>query len=199
MTDELGERIREHIINIAQKVPRVSSARFIVNVEANPMYAASSVEKYLREHRLGMPNSLVMREDVRSRETATGIPEITAGTRTTNKNKIEMVHVVSQYLRNGRIRFYSDFVVSDATLAVLSKEFPHPRVTICREFKTLLRVVTYKKKNSTDELYSRPTIRYRAEKGEDRNDFFMALAINTLQHRIFMRSDKYTQYHVHRY
>jgi hypothetical protein len=170
-------------------VPRVASALFVVNVEANMAYVAPSVEKYLRANPSGLPQTTFMMEDVRQRKRVGAIPEITAGTRTTHENKLEMVEKFSRLLRDDHIRFYNNFVVLPDT--VINKEFPHPREAICREIKTLVREVKYKNKSSGDDAYTRPTIRYRPEKGENYNDFFMSIAINTLQREIFLRSDRY--------
>lgn len=196
--DELGSYIGAHMKAVATRIPAASNALFVVNVEANLAYTAPSIERYLKEHPEDIPQHKFMMEDKRRRTAATGAgggaggsdaAVITAGTRTTGQNKPAMIEAVSRLLRNENIHFYKDFVVAD--MDQIPSDAGHPRDTICKELKGMVRHVVYRKTGTAGGDDKRPVVKYIGGKGEDRNDFVMALAINTLQHKLFMTGPNY--------
>lgn len=196
ITEQLADFVVAHCEAVRTQVPGCAEAVFVINVEANLAMVASSVEHHLKQPRvaLRLPKYVVMREDKRSaRAMPNGEAEVTAGTRTTGRNKPEMVEALSRLLRHNALLFHKDFVVALPDQLALGAS--HPRDTLVSEVGGFMREVRYPPKTSNNAGYARPTIRYRGKNGNNRDDFVMALLINTLQTAIFFASPAYAAYH----
>ena len=195
LSDELGRFILKHIVAIQRTVACCAASIFVVNVEANLVFGAPAIYQYIRQNPPGITNAIVlMQEDSRTHHnTMGGEGVITAGTRTTPQNKPAMIEGLGRILRAERLFFHQQMV------SVLMEYLPEhhkvkPIVTLIKELGTFMREVSYPK-SSKDQAYVRPVIRYRGEKGVDRDDGVMALAIGVFQMSIFFGSSAYGEWH----
>jgi hypothetical protein len=106
--------IIDHILKLQDAIPELRQTLFVINVEANLAYAAPSAKHDLGIKVEGRFKYLVIEDDKRPegnsvRMNPTRAIVVTAGTRTNNPNKLEMVHAMSTLLNQGRIHFHRRF------------------------------------------------------------------------------------------
>lgn len=155
----------------------------VVVVESNMAGVATSVLHHMRER--GVPNSIMMREDRVALEGA----ELRPGSRTTHKNKLIMIDMLSKYLKSRRILVHKNFVVSQPEMSM----YPNMQKQMIEELRGFTRVT----KVDARDVTKRPTFFYTGKLNGGRDDFVMSLAINIYHHSIFMTDDKYAMYRGH--
>jgi hypothetical protein len=106
--------IIDHITKLQDTIPQLRGTLFVINVEANLAYASPSAKHDLDVKVGGRFKYVVIEDDKRPegnsvRMNPTRAIVVTAGTRTNNANKLEMVHAMSTLLNQGRIHFHRHF------------------------------------------------------------------------------------------
>lgn len=114
ITDQFSDLIIDHILKLREAIPELRGTLFVINVEANLAYAAPSAKHDLDVKVEGRFKYVVIEDDKRPvgnsvRMNTSRAIVVTAGTRTTNPAKLEMVHAMSTLLNQGRIHFHRRF------------------------------------------------------------------------------------------
>lgn len=184
--DDLSEAVIGHILACQDAIPQMRETLFIVNCEANMAYAASSIEAYLARHVDGRFRYYVLRDDRRARGSTAARNSfraivVTAGTRTTNENKVEMVHATTTLLNQDRLHFHRRFVSTFAS-EPLAGDSDDLREVIARQMRGFRR--RYLPPKRGDAMLRYAQIRYE---GVEEDDFVMA---TMLTHYTMRRCDE---------
>jgi hypothetical protein len=160
-TQELGAMLMAHLREVRRRVPTVSGATFVINVESNLAFVAVSLDEYVRTHRADFPPRVhVLRADLRRTRTQAfadgGITDVepvyTSGSRTTARVKKEQVNALQTLLRGGLVYFAKQFADrtpgSDARGQILSELAAYQRILLFPKLRNGHML------NSVREMYS---------------------------------------------
>jgi hypothetical protein len=159
-------------------------AQIVVIPESNIPVIPQDILNEIRK--IGIENCLFMNEsDSLSGGLRKNVASDLPGSRTTRLNKPIMVEKTKIMLREGRIIFYDNFVVSHPDL------FPQR----CIKDEIITHLKNFRKNlifsNSSTKGYEGAIIAYSGKKNGSNDDFVMALMINILMFLEFIRSNTY--------
>lgn len=187
--DELGQRLTNHIVQLVGRVPTLRGATFVLNVESNMGYVADSLADYVRRHAKNLPRIYVLRQDLRRRYHSSGGAtdvemEYRAGTRTTQRNKKEMVGVFLSLLRGGLVRFSRQLFATGG--ADKAQQYRDELIRELRNFKRERRPVTVRGRQTSimREFFTGKT------SGTKTDDWTMSTLICTYTFDMVERSNK---------
>lgn len=174
ITDQFSDLIIDHIMQLRATIPELQDTLFVINVEANMAYAAPSAKHDLGRKVDGRFKYLVLDDDKRPEGNSVRMNPsraivVTAGTRTTNANKLEMVYAMSTLLNQGRIRFHRKFKVTSEDYDAPSA-FADLRAVIERQLRSFRRRHLPLPRGQEAVKYRR--MQYE---GAEDDDFLMAL------------------------
>lgn len=116
----LADLMQEHLREVRTRVPTVAHATFVLNVESNLAYVAESLDAQFKkpERRARLPRMEVIHADPRRAAAGGGgatdlARAFTAGTRTTERNKKEMVSVFRSLLQGALVAFARQYWTPD--------------------------------------------------------------------------------------
>lgn len=174
-----AELVCSHIEEV-RRLPGFSHAMAVVVVESNMAGVSTSVLRHMREKNVA--NAIMMRED----RVALEGDELRPGSRTTKKNKIAMIEMLRDYMKEGRIMVHGNFVVSQPEYSM----YPNMQAQMIKELQGFTRIT----KVNPRDVSQRPSFYYTGKLSGGRDDFVMSLAINIYHHGVFMTDDKYSVY-----
>jgi hypothetical protein len=191
--DEVCAALAEHLVRLVATVDTLRGATFVINVESNLAYFAESVETYLRQRARLLPRFHVLRNDLRRTHSAAaaaggGATDVdavyTAGTRTTQRNKKQMVLAFDALLRGGFVRFARELFAHPGG-ADAAKRY---RAEIVKELGAFKRELVFPKPRGQRVPTARET--YSGKYGRNRDDWVMAVLIASFTFDVIYRSDR---------
>jgi hypothetical protein len=193
ITGELGGLVEQHLRALIDRIETVRGALFVVTVESNMGYVAGSLEEYFRKTPTGL-RVHVLREDPRKARSGAVLgggavdlePVFTAGRRTTNALKRQMVDVMRTLLR-GELVFFARHVVS-AHLDKRPLGAALPREELIGQMLEFKRELTFPaNRNRTTRPRAREVFSGKYG-GSKRDDWVMALLIVSLTVELWQRT-----------
>ena len=176
MTDELAEKIVEHIESIRAASWQFENATFVINCEANTAYASPSVDAYFRKHAMDFDFDVVTfrTQPGNNRSSRRQNPDraitVRPGLWTSNETKAEQVVILTRLLRRQRIRFHANFTSSPRDPREIPKGYEDVRGAIQRQLSQFTRT-TYPPK-AGDEMRKYGKVTYE---GKEQDDFVLSL------------------------
>ncbi len=176
MTSEFVEGVIGHINAVRSSIVGLRDTTFIINCEANMAYAAPTLSHDLQA-RTDLPfKFFVLRRDLRAKgNTLTNDNRaivITAGSRLDNARKAEMVHVMTNLLNHGRVRFHSKFV--STFLHEPPDAYLDLRAVIARQFRAFRRRYKPPPKGKELEKYAKTSY-----ESAEKDDFVIATMMSS--------------------
>lgn len=184
IVDQMSDHVINHILKLQEALDlRDSGTLFVINCEANMPYAAPTLEVHLREKVAGRFNYVALQDDRRSAQTTLRAGSrsndmraivVTAGTRTDNASKVQMVHTLTHLLKTGHARFHRRFttIAPDDDLGPVPTGFEDLRSVIERQLRQFRRRHLPPAKGEETVRYSK--VRYE---GAEDDDVLMALML----------------------
>jgi hypothetical protein len=189
--DELGDMLRTHLMQLVGHVTTLRGATFVLNVESNMGYVADSLDTYMRNHAAHLPRLFVLRQDRRRKRQEGGAGggatdvevQYTAGTRTTQRNKKEMVDVFNSMLRGGLVHFGQPLLALGG--ADMAQRWRTELVSELRTFKREMRASPARGQTTAPvrEIFS-------GKYGRNRDDWVMATLIASMTLDMIRRSQR---------
>lgn len=193
VVETLAATLVQHISQLTHTFRTLQGATFVINVESNLAYVAESIEHYMQRQRALLPTVHVLRNDLRRQRGGGGgggggatdmDPLYTAGTRTTQRNKKEMVMIFDSMLRGGLVRFARHLFALEG--AEMAQQW---RQDIVKELGNFKRELVYPKQRGQRVPRVRET--FSGKYGRNSDDWVMTLLIASFTFDMIQRTDRF--------